>query len=363
MGKIERSFIQGNAVEIFNDLLEEIGDANLSIVNLECPLVSNRTPVNRPGALLAVPVDCIRGISAAKWKLLNLANNHSFDHGAQGLRETIQTIRQVGLGVVGAGQNIQEAQTPFITQIAGQRIIIYSMAEHEYSIADEQTPGANPLDIIRCVQAIRRYKQGGMFIVLIHGGLEFYPYPPPEMVRKCRFLVEMGADAVICCHTHCPLPWEVHANRPIVYGLGNLVFEATKPRLTSWYEGYLAKLVIQDGQVGLDILPYVQSKDHSGVKLMDPATRERFFAEMATKRDQLQDEAFLRNRWREHCRQRREDYLCDLFGYNRIMRKLRPLLFSKVHSKQAVMGALHLTQCESHREVLDTLFRDQRLNK
>jgi poly-gamma-glutamate synthesis protein (capsule biosynthesis protein) len=145
----------------------------------------------------------------------------------------MQTIREAGLSVVGAGDNIDEAKAPFVTHLEGQRVVVYSMAEREYSIADERTPGANPLDLIRCVQAIQSHKKGGVFIVLIHGGLEFYSFPSPELVRRCRFLVEMGADDVVCSHTHCPLPWEFHANRPIVYGLGNLVFEAEKFRLPS----------------------------------------------------------------------------------------------------------------------------------
>ena len=61
------------------------------------------------------------------------------------------------------------------------------MAEREFSIADDKTPGANPLDLINFVNAIRQHKQQGIFIVLIHGGKEYYPYPSPEMVRTMPF--------------------------------------------------------------------------------------------------------------------------------------------------------------------------------
>ncbi len=49
------------------------------------------------------------------------------------------------------------------------------MAEREFSIADEKTPGANPLDVIDFVKAVRSYKKDGLFIVLMHGGKEYYP--------------------------------------------------------------------------------------------------------------------------------------------------------------------------------------------
>src|ERR1017187_7927340 len=152
MGSVERSFIEGNAPAIFHDLLDEIGSAQLSIVNLECPLVSQKKPIKKAGGwVLSADVGCIRGFSAAKWHLVNLANNHSFDQGASGLRETMYTIRQAGLSVVGAGSDINEAKTPFITETGGQRIVIYSMAEREYSIADQRSSGANPLDLINFV--------------------------------------------------------------------------------------------------------------------------------------------------------------------------------------------------------------------
>ena len=91
--------------------------------------------------------------------------------------------------------------------------------------------------------------------------------------------------------------------------------------------------------------------------------RERIVAELDAKAGHLQDETLLQSRWREECRRRRDDYLCDLLGYNHTMRKLRRLLGATVHSKEAVRVALHLAQCESHSEVLQTLFRDERLGK
>lgn len=360
MGRIKNAFIEGNANEIFNDLLEEIVSADLSIVNLECPLITQETPITKPGTILGSSIRCIQGFVAAKWHILNLANNHSFDHGIDGLRETIQTIRQAGLNVVGAGMNIKEAQSPLIKEINGQRIVIYSMAEHEFSIADESAPGSNPLDIINFLNAIRLYKQQGIFIVLIHGGKEFYPYPSPEMVRRCRFMVDMGADAVICCHTHCPLPWEIYNDRPIVYGMGNLIFESNRKEPSGWYEGYLTRLIVEDNQVKLEITPYLQSQSKPGAKKMGEDEEKRFLNEMHEKSIQLKDSVFLKNQWVKYCRAQKENYLSFLFGYNRSMYKLRKLLLPIMHSKQSVLQALLLVQCETHHEILNTIFKEER---
>jgi hypothetical protein len=172
-------------------------------------------------------------------------------------------------------------------------------------------------------------------------------------------MVDMGADAVICCHAHCPLPWEIYADRPIVYGLGNLVFEPLRKQLTPWHEGYLARLTIENGRVFFEAIPYFQSQSHSGVQKMNEAERKRFLDEMQRKNGQVKDSEFLEDQWTKHCRQQKEQYLTELFGYNRLMRKVRSLLL-RIHSKNEVLTALHLSQCETHQEVLNSMFKDER---
>jgi poly-gamma-glutamate synthesis protein (capsule biosynthesis protein) len=360
-GRIQKTFIEGNADGIFHDLLVEIVSADLSIVNLECPLVSQETPIEKAGGfVLGASVDAINGFIASKWTILNIANNHSFDHGAQGLLETIRTIQKPGLACIGAGSDIEEARQPFIKEIKGERIVVYAMAEREYSIADERTAGANPLDIINFVNVIRQYKKDGIFIALIHGGKEFYSYPSPELVRKCRFIVDMGADAVICCHTHCPLPWEIYAGRPIIYGLGNLIFEPLRQPPNSWYEGYLAKLIFQNGQVGLDVIPYIQSQTLPGAQKMDKTLSKKFIEELGRKSDQLKDALFLETQWEKYCGQLKESYLDVLLGDNYFMRRARRFLHKRLYSKKRIHQALLLVQCETHQEILNTIFRDER---
>jgi poly-gamma-glutamate capsule biosynthesis protein CapA/YwtB (metallophosphatase superfamily) len=362
-GRVQRHFCAGNATEIFHDLLPAIQVADLSIANLECPLVSRESPITKAGPVLGAPVECINGFPAAGWKILNLANNHSYDHGLAGLCETIDAIHKVGVSPLGAGKSIREAEAPVIRQIQGRRVVIYSMAEREFSIADETIAGSNPLDLISFVRAVREHKQGGIFITLIHGGREFYPYPTPETVRRCRFMVEMGADAVICCHTHCPLPWEIYAECPIVYGLGNLIFEWDDTDTDSWNEGYLVELQIEGGKINLETIPYFQSSGFTGARRMGEAETEQFKSKLVERGRTIGNSAMLNDKWVEFCRQKKTTYLTKLFGYNRIMRKLRRVLLPAIHRREDLLQSLLLVQTETHREMLETLFREERLRQ
>jgi hypothetical protein len=359
MGKVQEAFIGGRAEEIFHDLTGEINSADLSIVTLECPLVSLRSPIPKPGSILGAEVGCVQGFVTAGWDVVNLANNHSLDHGTRGLLETIRVIKQGGLSVVGAGENLEDAQAPFVKEINGTRIVVYSMAEQEFSIAHEDTPGANPLDLINFVRSVRKYKRDGVFIVLVHGGKEYCPYPSPEMVRRCRFIIEMGADAVICSHTHCSVPWEMHSGRPIVYGLGNLVFEPLRKEPPEWYQGYIAKLNLEPGRVSFEAVPYMQSLNTHGAHRMDEAACKRFHAEMKIKCTHLKDSRFLKERWVDFCLREKETYLAGLFGYNRLMLKAMSPLLKTLHSKKDILRALLLAQCETHQEILKTILRNE----
>ena len=96
MGSMESLFARGEAGALFHDLLQVIEQADLSIVNLECPLISTPAPIKKAGPVLGASKECIAGFVAAQWDVLNLANNHSFDHGLSGLRATMAAAEQAG---------------------------------------------------------------------------------------------------------------------------------------------------------------------------------------------------------------------------------------------------------------------------
>ena len=173
-------------------------------------------------------------------------------------------------------------------------------------------------------------------------------------------MVDMGADAVICCHAHCPQPWENYAGKPIVYGLGNLIFESRKEP-ASWYEGYLAKLIFDEKNIRLEVIPYVQSLKNIGAQKMEENVRKRFLDEMQEKAVQVKNIGFLEEQWLKYCRQHKDIYLAELLGYNRLLVKIFSLLNKRLHFKEErVRKALHLVRCEAYQEILNTIFKDER---
>ena len=86
----------------------------------------------------------------------------------------------------------------------GLKVGIYVCAEHEFSIATEKLPGANPFDPLWSLDHIQKLKQQCDYVVVLyHGGKEEYRYPSPELQKVCRRISEKGADLVLCQHSNC----------------------------------------------------------------------------------------------------------------------------------------------------------------
>ena len=66
-------FKTGDARNLFNDLLHEFTTADLTIANLECPLIQTSSPVYKTGPTFGEDSDCIKGILEAGIEVLNLA--------------------------------------------------------------------------------------------------------------------------------------------------------------------------------------------------------------------------------------------------------------------------------------------------
>jgi len=354
-GRNAEAFRNGDAVAIFGDLLESFRSADLAIANLECPLITEPSPIEQPGPVLGEDVVCIRGIREAGIGLVGLANNHIMDHGIRGLRTTLQTCAAAGLDTVGAGEDIAAARTVRVKRVRGIRIGVLAMAEREFSIAGRSRGGANPLDPIDFVRNVRESRHAWDYlIVLLHGGNEDYPYPRPSLMEACRFLAEEGAGAVVCQHSHCPGCFETHQDAHIVYGQGNLIFDWGPGRSNAWHEGFLVVLRVGRGTVKMEIIPYRQSDSRPGARRMEGRQEHAFRAALKTRSESITDPTFVERQWDRFCLGQRSRYLALLCTNNSLSRALagRFPVLQRLYSKRSLRLKLNLIRCESHRDVL-----------
>jgi poly-gamma-glutamate capsule biosynthesis protein CapA/YwtB (metallophosphatase superfamily) len=79
--------------------------------------------------------------------VVSLAGNHAMDFGAETLLDTIDTLRDLGIQVVGAGRNIEEARKPVIIERKGVKVafLAYCSVLNEGFAAGPNSPGAAPM--------------------------------------------------------------------------------------------------------------------------------------------------------------------------------------------------------------------------
>lgn len=141
-------FESGNGEALVGkELLGLLKESDLNVFNLEVPLTDASTPINKFGNNLKSPTKTIYGYKALEPIFLTLANNHSLDHGVEGLTTTLELLKKHDIKNAGAGANVKAAKKPFIFEKEGIRIGFYLCAEHEFTVASCHTMGANPFDV------------------------------------------------------------------------------------------------------------------------------------------------------------------------------------------------------------------------
>ena len=342
--------------QIFSEVKPFITGADFAIVNLEAPVIKDKpSPIKKSGPCLGVAPSTIEVLNAAGFGIFTLANNHFFDQGQKGVESTISKSKELGISTVGGGKNHIEARKPLLLEKDGKRIAIINACEHEFSIADNEHGGSNPLDLIYMQEDIAAVRNKVDYVVLIlHGGVEQYHYPTPRMKCWYRHFVDLGADAVINHHQHCINGYEVYKGKPIFYGLGNFYFPWGGKRPSSWEYGYCVNLKL-DEAIGFELIPYRQTLD--AITIRD---RVEFEKEIGTLNLVVHDDFLLRQKFNELIIDEENalkfQMLPSFLSGKYLSAAARHGLFGKLYQGKDVYSIKNKLSCESHCEKLLQLF-------
>lgn len=335
------------------DLLVEWNLADVRIFNLEVPLTDEGNPIDKWGPNLIAPTSTINGIKALNPSLITLANNHIMDHGEEGFRSTVDILNESKIPFIGVGDSLKEAKKPYILNKGGLKIGIYACAEHEFSIAGENSSGANPFDPLESLDHINVLKQKCDYvIVLYHGGKEHYRYPSPYLQKVCRKMVEKGANLVVCQHSHCIGSYETYNNSTIVYGQGNFIFN--KHDNEYWNSSLLIKLRFEKG-IKVEYIPIVTTQ--KGIRLANESESTSILNGFSKRSEEIKKHGFIEEKYREFAVKNIDNYLRKFLGFgkwtSRIDRILLKGMLVKMRSNQRhLLSVRNYVECEAHRELL-----------
>lgn len=142
----------------------------------------------------------------------SLVNNHVTDFGIQNFQLNLEHFGKKGL--------ISTKEK--ISNIIGQQKFIF-LADHKEQCLIKETNFLNFSN--KTILGIANEINSA--IVIVHGGIEFRPYPTPYQRNLARKIIGYGARKVIFHHSHTIGHYEFWNERLIHYGLGNAFFSDT----------------------------------------------------------------------------------------------------------------------------------------
>lgn len=248
----------------FPDVTDALQACDAVLINLETTLTDRGAAADKLIRFRSSP-KCVGYLADLGVTVANIANNHAFDYGVEGLLDTVDTLRTAGITPIGGGADIDAALMPGVFERNGLRFALIGFSStlpngcsagpgrpgiaparvlSRYlvdTVTIDEDPGMAPLvettafaeDVKILAHTVEQAKaESDVVIVTCHWGVprallapyqgHLADYQRPLAHR----LIDAGADAVLGHHPHSLSEVEFYQGRPVFYSLGNFLFHA-----------------------------------------------------------------------------------------------------------------------------------------
>ena len=253
----------------FARVADELARADAAIANLECAVASGGAPVEKIYTFRAEP--SVVPVLARHFAAVTLANNHTGDYGPAALVETMTLLDAARLAHFGAGRDLRSAHRAHFIERRGVRIALLGYDEFmpRSFEAGTSSPGvawSEDEDVIADIRAARALG-ADIVIPFMHWGWEYETRPTARQSELARRMVDAGADAIVGSHPHVTQTAEYYRGKPIVYSLGNFVFDGFDTLVTR--TGWILELELEKSGV-TRFRTRVVRLDDDGAPVPDP---------------------------------------------------------------------------------------------
>ncbi len=183
------------------------------IANLEGPIVPvpNRS---QTGTTFGFAPDTAEIVKRNGIDLVSIANNHTLDQGQKGLESTQKYLAETGLPFFG------HPILPTEKDVRIETIYNKKFAFIGFHDATRRLDDAAARSLIEKIDPQVDYT-----IIFIHWGPEYQKNPSKRQEQLAHLFIDAGADLVIGHHPHIPQTRETYKGVPIIYSLGNFIFD------------------------------------------------------------------------------------------------------------------------------------------
>lgn len=215
---------------ILSEYLEqEMVDADMTVTNNEFAFSTGGTKASDKQFTFRVNPTYVSALQDMGVDVASLANNHALDYGQEALVDTFTTLDHAGISYVGAGETKERAEEAVYVEAGGRTVGVLS-ASRVIPVAswniDNRQPGLFcTYDSTRLVERIKEVKEECDYVVVfVHWGIERANNPEEYQRNLAKQYIDAGVDLVVGNHPHVPQGIEYYKGVPIVYSLGNYIF-------------------------------------------------------------------------------------------------------------------------------------------
>ena len=241
------------------EVVDTMNNSTLMVANSEFTVSNRGTPIKGKTYTFRAKPERLNIYYEMGMDLLTLANNHVYDYENDAFLDMLDAFDEYKLPHIGAGKNIEEAKKPYYFIINGYKIAFVNATRAEKNIltkgAEEDSPGVfrcyDSTNMENLIKEVR--KESDYVISIIHFGKEGYHELEDEQIRSSKAYIDAGADVVVGHHAHTLQGIEFYNNKPIIYNLGDFIFNALEE------ETAMFQIKLKDnGEMDYYILPALQ---------------------------------------------------------------------------------------------------------
>lgn len=238
--------------------------ADVRFTNLETGVVPADMVIEpRAESVVRTGPEVLEALKDMGFNMLAMSNNHAWDFGANGLLAAITEVSRYGFAHAGTGADADAAAAPGYLDTAAGRVALVGMASGASQLESPSTwagvgrPGVNYLDVrgdgtlnpeqkARILGAVREAARRAPFVIAyqhshIWGDATGIEAPPSRQTKVKRFdtpawmvawaheLIDAGASLYVAHGNPALHGVEIYKGRPILYGLGNYIFNSEQP--------------------------------------------------------------------------------------------------------------------------------------
>ena len=221
----------------FEKIKDLLGSADLVIGNLEVACSSSGETNCLRSRTFRGPEEGIAALYYSGFNVVSLANNHFLSHGNVTAEASYHKLKDYEINTVGWNPEKltgKEAAIETIT-IKGFKVALIALCDVPTNLADETKRTDFPSIYEAWVlDSIRELKQEGYLVIItVHWGAEYIGKPDPSHIKLARSWIDQGADMILGHGPHVLQGYEKYNGRPIIYSMGNFIFDQHFCRDTS----------------------------------------------------------------------------------------------------------------------------------